>query len=159
MNDQGNGRGDNASDNIHGFIEFLGTVQGRRAGSLLNEAIRSYNGLTGRNVKVTPELSLDGCVESDHPGILQELKRVLRTDVGPISETLFTYSAARRTTQDILDFFKQNRNTVDTATGLAKRIGKNGDLVEECLEELVRGGIVARSSSGKGHIYMLSESR
>ncbi len=57
---------------------------------------------------------------------------------------------------DLVRFFHENPNTVDTAENIAKYFGRNVLTVEPELEELVNSGVMEKHFAGEMPIYSLA---
>lgn len=58
---------------------------------------------------------------------------------------------------DLIRFFHENPNTIDTAENIAKYFGRNALTVEPELDELVNSGVMEKRFAGEIPIYSLAK--
>ena len=56
---------------------------------------------------------------------------------------------------DLIRFFYKNRHTVDTAENIAQHAGRNVSVIEQELDDLVEGGIIAKRGLDGVPTYLL----
>lgn len=57
---------------------------------------------------------------------------------------------------DLIIFFSENPNTTDTATNVARYIGRDVSAIERELDELVEAGVLQRERAGELIVYSLT---
>ena len=60
---------------------------------------------------------------------------------------------------DLLTLFHRNPGLIDTMEGIARRIGRTGDVIEDDVRELVSIGILKQKKIGNSHTYVLDRTR
>ena len=56
---------------------------------------------------------------------------------------------------DLIRFFYKNRDTIDTAENIAQHAGRNVSVIEQELDDLVEGGIIAKRGLDGVPTYLL----
>jgi predicted transcriptional regulator len=74
-------------------------------------------------------------------------------------EQLLSFLLASETRSDMLIFFHRNPNVIDTAEGIALRIGSSRGRIQKDLDELVSLGILGRRQLGQREIIFLNAKR
>ena len=60
---------------------------------------------------------------------------------------------------DLLTLFHKNPGLIDTIDGVARRIGRTADVIEDDVRELVNIGILKQKKIGNSHTYVLDRAR
>lgn len=60
---------------------------------------------------------------------------------------------------ELLYFFRSNPGTIDTAEGLASRIGRSVESVQKTINDFVRIGLVERRKVGESEVILFNQDK